>query len=101
MQIYSGAGLENFDPEDLEGAVYDIISIVGSLRQSHSDLWQIFAPSRISTMKKNIKYGWKMRASGNFYKVLSKFGRYLGIALESEQIYNALPAESCKGIRRP
>ena len=44
MQIYSGAGLENFDPEDLQGAVYDVISIVGSLRQAHADLWQMFAP---------------------------------------------------------
>lgn len=43
MQMYSGAGLENFDPEDLKGAIYDVISIIGSLRQYYSDLWQIFA----------------------------------------------------------
>ncbi len=46
MQMYSGAGLENFDPEDLKGAIYDVISIIGSLRQYYSDLWQIFAPIR-------------------------------------------------------
>src|SRR5690606_39384825 len=39
-----GAGLENFDPKDLDGAIYDVISIIGSLRQYHSDLLQIFAP---------------------------------------------------------
>src|SRR5690606_40885699 len=27
MQMYSGAGLENFDPKDLDGAIYDVISI--------------------------------------------------------------------------
>ena len=44
MQMYSGAGLENFDPEDLKGAIYDVISIIGSLRQYYSDLLQLFAP---------------------------------------------------------
>ncbi len=42
MQMYSGAGLENFDPADLKGAIYDVISIVGSLRQHYSDLQQHF-----------------------------------------------------------
>jgi type I restriction enzyme R subunit len=44
MEMYSGAGLENFDPKDLKGALYDVISIIGSLRQYYTDLVNIFIP---------------------------------------------------------
>src|SRR5574344_341961 len=32
MEMYSGAGLENFDSADLKGVVVDVMSVVGSLR---------------------------------------------------------------------
>ncbi|MGG2941435.1 HsdR family type I site-specific deoxyribonuclease, partial [Heyndrickxia faecalis] len=94
MQMYSGAGLENFDPEDLKGAIYDVISIIGSLRQYYSDLWQIFAPIK----NKNDREEYEVwledeERREEFYGVLSNFGRNLGIALESEKIYNTLSPE--------
>ncbi|MGG2941437.1 HsdR family type I site-specific deoxyribonuclease, partial [Heyndrickxia faecalis] len=94
MQMYSGAGLENFDPEDLKGAIYDVISVIGSLRQYYSDLWQIFAPIK----NKNDREEYEVwledeERREEFYSVLSNFGRNLGIALESEKIYNTLPPE--------
>src|SRR5699024_4526024 len=94
MQMYSGAGLENFDPKDLDGAIYDVISIIGSLRQYHSDLLQIFAPikNKQDTEEYEVWLEDEERREG-FYDVLSKFGKHLGIALESEKIYNALPPE--------
>lgn len=101
MQMYSGSGLENFDPKDIKGAIHDVISVIGSLRQYHSDLLQIFAP--IKNKQDNEEYEvWledEERREG-FYDVLSNFGRNLGIALESEKIYNALPPEELKKYKK-
>lgn len=101
MQMYSGSGLENFDPKDLEGAIYDVISIIGSLRQYHSDLLQIFAPikNKQDTEEYEVWLEDKERRDG-FYEVLSRFSRNLGIALESEKIYNALPEEELKKYKK-
>ncbi|MED4964440.1 HsdR family type I site-specific deoxyribonuclease, partial [Heyndrickxia coagulans] len=101
MQMYSGAGLENFDPEDLKGAIYDVIIIIGSLRQYYSDLWQIFAPIK----NKNDREEYEVcledeERREEFYGVLSNFGRNLGIALESEKIYNTLPPEELQKYKK-
>ncbi|CAG7611017.1 hypothetical protein PAESOLCIP111_01320 [Paenibacillus solanacearum] len=97
MEMYSGAGLENFDPNDLKGAIYDVISVIGSLRQYHSDLLQIFAPikNKQDTEEYEVWLEDEERRE-EFYGVLSKFAQNLGIALESEKIYNALPLEELK-----
>lgn len=101
MQMYSGAGLENFDPEDLRGAIYDVISIVGSLRQHYSDLWQIFSSVKNKDDREAIEVWLEDdERRENFYNVLSKFGRHLGIALESERIYNALPHEELEKYKK-
>ena len=42
MNMYSGAGLENFEAGDLKGAIVDIISAVGNLRQAYSRLEDVF-----------------------------------------------------------
>lgn len=94
MQMYSGAGLENFDPEDLKGAIHDVISVIGSLRQYHADLIQIFAP--VKNKQDTEEYEVLLEDEElreDFYRILSNFSRSLGIALESEQIYNALSKE--------
>jgi type I restriction enzyme, R subunit len=101
MQMYSGAGLENFDPKDLKGAIHDVITIIGFLRQHHSDLLQIFSP--IKNKKDTEEYEvWleDEERREDFYDVLSKFGRNLGIALESEKIYNALPEEELQTYKK-
>lgn len=101
MQMYSGAGLENFDPTDLKGAIYDVISIVGSLRQHYSDLKQIFKPIK----NKNDQEEYEVwledeERREKFYNTLSLFGRNLGIALESERIYNALSQDELQKYKR-
>ncbi|MEW6698091.1 MAG: type I restriction endonuclease subunit R [Bacillota bacterium] len=94
MEAYSGSGLENFDPEDIKGAVYDVISIIGKLRQHHSDLLQLFFPVK---NKNDVEVYEVLLANeelrDKFYDILSQFGRYLSIALESEKIYNTLGKE--------
>src|SRR5699024_1917585 len=95
MEIYSGAaGLENFDPKDLKGALYDVISIIGSLRQYYTDLINMFIPvkNKNDTEEYEVLLGDK-ELREKFYKTLSKFGRHLGIALESERVYNSLSKE--------
>ena len=94
LQMYSGAGLENFDPEDIQGAIYDVITIIGELRQYHSQLWDIFAPIRNKSDVEEFEVLLEDEELRNdFYDTLSKFGRNLAIALESERIYNALQEE--------
>ncbi|MEL7654551.1 MAG: HsdR family type I site-specific deoxyribonuclease, partial [Bacillota bacterium] len=91
MQTYSGAGLENFDSEDLRGALVDVVAVVGSLKQAYSNLVSIFK----SVKNKNDKEEYEIiladdEIRDDFYLELSQFGKYLGIALESEHVYNAL-----------
>ncbi|NMA70065.1 MAG: type I restriction endonuclease subunit R [Desulfitobacterium sp.] len=94
MEMYSGAGLENFDPEDLKGALYDVISIIGSLRQYYTDLINIFIPVK---NKQDVEEYHALLEDGElrkkFYETLSNFSRHLKLALESERVYNSLSQE--------
>ena len=101
LDMYSGAGLENFDPEDLKGALSDVISIIGSLRQNHTDLKNIFisVKNRKDVEEFEVILG-NDEVRENFYNILSQFGRYLSIALESEQVYNALSKDELDNYKR-
>jgi type I restriction enzyme R subunit len=101
LDMYSGAGLENFDPDDLKGSLYDVISIIGSLRQYYTDLINIFIPVK---NKKDVDEYEVLLANDeirdDFYNILSHFGRYLSIALESEQVYNALSKDELNTYKK-
>lgn len=94
MGMYSGAGLENFDPNDLKDTLRDVISIIGTLRHYYTQLINIFIPIK---NKKDIEEYEVLLSNeelrSNFYNCLSHFSRHLSIACESEQIYNALGQE--------
>ncbi|GMA58025.1 type I restriction enzyme R subunit [Alicyclobacillus sacchari] len=101
MEMYAGAGLENFDPKDLKGAIYDVITIIGDLRHYYTELVNIFIPVK----NKNDVEEYEVLLANDelrqhFYSVLSSFGRNLGIALESEAIYNALGADELNRYKR-
>jgi type I restriction enzyme, R subunit len=101
MEMYSGAGLEKFDPKDLKGALHDVISVIGTLRQYHTELVNIFIPVK----NKNDVEEYEVLLENeelreHFYEVLSQFGRNLGIALESENIYNALGADELNKYKK-
>lgn len=101
MEMYSGAGLENFDPKDLKGALHDVISVIGSLRQYHTELVNIFIPVKNKEDVEEYEVlleNEELRE--HFYNVLSQFGRNLGIALESENIYNALGSVELNRYKR-
>ena len=68
MQMYSGAGLENFDPEDLKGAIYDVISIIGSLTSILFGFsGKFFHQSRIKMIEKLSKCGWRTKNVGKTF----------------------------------
>lgn len=101
LQMYSGGGLENFDPEDIQGAIYDVITIIGDLRQYHSQLWDIFATVRNKSDVEEYEVLLEDEELRNyFYNILSKFARNLAIALESERIYNALQEEELSKYKK-
>lgn len=91
LEMYSGAGLEKYDGEDLEGALIDVVSISGKLREAHSHLLGIFKEVRNRNDREEFELilaNDKIRE--DFYNQLSLFGKYLAIALESVHLYNAL-----------
>ena len=101
MEMYSGAGLENFDSKDLKGALYDVISIVGSLRQYYTDLINLFISVK---NKKDVEEYEVLLADEElrkkFYEILSNFSRHLKMALESERVYNSLDQEEIDKYKR-
>ena len=101
MEMYSGAGLENFDPEDLKGALYDVISIIGSLRSYYTELINIFIKvNNKSDVEEYQDILEDEEIREHFYNTLSNFSRNLSIALESERIYDALPKEQIEKYKR-
>ncbi|WP_408955808.1 type I restriction endonuclease subunit R [Natroniella sp. ANB-PHB2] len=101
MQMYSGSGLENFDPKDLQGALYDVKTIIGKLREAHSQLLDIFIPVK----NKEDMEEYEVRLANEelreeFYEVLSKFSRNLSIALQSERIYKELGREKLNEYKK-
>lgn len=101
LEMYSGAGLDSFDEKDIEGAIYDVISIVGTLRHYHAELIDIF---KTITNRSDIE-AFELRLEiedkrNNFYDILSGFGRNMGIAMESEKVYNALSEEELSRYKK-
>lgn len=97
MDMYSGAGLENFDSGDLKGVVVDVMSAVGSLRDTYTHLVDMFVP--ISNKKDSEEIEVFLaddKRRENFYNLLCAFGKALNLVLNSEQAYAAVPKEELK-----
>lgn len=97
MDLYSGAGLENFDAGDLRGVVVDVMSSIGSLREAYSRLVELFTPvaNMEDTEAVEVFLADEKRRE-LFYALLCAFGRALNLVLNAEQAYNALPKEERK-----
>lgn len=101
MNMYSGAGLEYFDSEDLKGTITDVVSAVGNLKESYSRVIELFAPIKnkddieeIETFLSNKKI------REDFYNNLCVFGRNLNIVINSETAYSALSKEELIKYKR-
>ena len=94
MDMYSGAGLENFDGGDLKGVVVDVMAAVGNLRSAYTQLVEFFAPvGSISDTEAVEVFLADDKARQEFYTLLCAFGRALNLVLNAEQAYNALSKE--------
>lgn len=94
MDMYSGAGLENFDGGDLKGVVVDVMSAIGNLRSAYTQLVELFAPvGSISDAEAVEVFLANDKMRQDFYTLLCAFGRALHLVLNAEQAYNALSKE--------
>lgn len=94
MDMYSGAGLENFDGGDLKGVVVDVMSAIGDLRSAYTQLVELFAPvGSISDAEAVEVFLADDNVRQDFYTLLCAFGRALHLVLNAEQAYNALGKE--------
>lgn len=94
MDMYSGAGLENFDGGDLKGVVVDVMSAIGNLRSAYTQLVELFAPvGSISDAEAVEVFLADDKMRQDFYTLLCAFGRALHLVLNAEQAYNALGKE--------
>lgn len=97
MDMYSGAGLENFESGDLRGVVIDVLEALGQLRTAYTNLIDIFTDIKDldDTEAVEVALADEKRRE-QFYNLLCAFGRALNLALNSEQVYAALPGEERK-----
>ena len=97
MDMYSGAGLENFESGDLRGVVIDVLEALGQLRTAYTNLIDIFTDIKNldDTEAVEVALADEKRRE-QFYNLLCDFGRALNLALNSEQVYAALPGEERK-----
>lgn len=94
MNMYSGAGLENYEGKDLQGAIVDVMTVVGELREAYSQLCDLF----IGVKNKNDTNEYEDKLEDeelrkDFYNLLCRFGKALAIVANSEKAYEAVPRE--------
>lgn len=97
MDMYSGAGLENFDSGDLKGVIVDVMSAVGNLRDAYTNLINLFTPVSNKHDTEEIEIFLaddKKRES--FYNLLCTMGKALNLVLNSEHAYSAVPKDELK-----
>ena len=97
MDMYSGAGLENFEGRDLRGVVIDVLEALGQLRTAYTNLVDIFTDVKDLGDTEAVEVALAdEKKREQFYNLLCAFGRALNLVLNSEQAYAALPGEERK-----
>lgn len=97
MDMYSGAGLENFDNGDLKGTVTDVMFAVGKLRETYTQLDDLFASVPNKKDENAIgDYLANDKIRAEFYNRLCVFGRALNLVLNSVTAYEAVPKDELK-----
>lgn len=97
MDLYSGAGLENFDGGDLKGVVVDVMSAVGNVRSAYSNLCELLAPvlGKMDTEEIEVFLA-DNKIREQFYNLLCIFGKSLSVVLNSDKAYEAMARNELK-----
>ena len=94
MDMYSGAGLENFESGDLKGVVVDVLESLGQLRTAYTNLMDLFRDIHDLGDTEEVELSLAdEKKRTQFYNTLCTFGRALNLALNSEQVYTAIPRD--------
>ena len=97
MDMYSGAGLENFESGDLKGVVVDVMTAVGDLRNAYTNLMDLFTPVvDIKDAEAVEVFLADDKKREEFYQLLCSFGRALNLVLNSVKAYNAVSKDERK-----
>lgn len=100
MDMYTGAGFENFDSSDIKGVMTDIITAVANLRQAYSHLKDLIDcvqnPDDVEQIEVYLSDDEKRNL---FYNLLCEFGKALHIVLNSEQAFKALPRDEIENYK--
>ena len=100
MDMYSGAGLENFEGGDLKGVVVDVMDAVGQLRTAYTNLIDLFADVKNLEDSEAVEVSLaNEKKREDFYNLLCTFGRALNVVLNSEQVYAAIPRDELKNCQ--
>lgn len=92
MDIYSGAGLENFNEADLKGTIVDVISAIGNLRTASTKLEDMFCKLKNNRDTEEVEvYLADEELRKTFYDYVCELGKYLNIVLNSDIAYDSIP----------
>lgn len=100
MEVYSGAGLENYDTADIKGVVVDVMSCVAKLRETYSQLWDVFAT--INNKKDPEEFEIFLadtEARGKFYDTLCSYGRAFTMVMNSTKAFAAFERKEIEMFR--
>ena len=100
MDMYAGAGLENFDGSDLKGVITDVVSAAGTLRQAYSNLSELFSGIDLKDTEAVETSLADEKRREDFYNGLCIFGKALNIVLNSQKAYEAMPKDEIKKYQR-
>lgn len=100
MDLYSGAGLENFDGGDLKGVAVDVMSSVAGLREAYTRLTELFEILKNSHDTEEVEsFLADKEKRETFYNLLCAFGKALNLVLNAEQAYGSIPKDELKRYR--
>ncbi len=100
MEVYSGAGLEDYDGEDIQGVIVDVMACVSRLREAYSHLSDLFVGIKNAEDTEEIEvFLSDVDKRAEFYELLCSFGRALSMVLNSEKAYSAFSNQEIEMYR--
>lgn len=99
--LTSYSSLQDFEEDDIEGALISIQQEIGKLPQAHAELWQLFGPVKDSMDEEAYERHLaddKLRQE--FYELLKEFSKSLRIALSSDRFLKETSDSKIKSYKQ-